>query len=145
MKLINPSGDEVMRKSGGYVRRAAKLQLTDIYGAMAAGLAAAACLKRGLFFSEDWYPILTVWFLLCGAAAASCLHKGDERRPGGIGGLGKAQRVKCSLAGDLERGKESKPAGKRSRARTVMLVGPVIMAALYAAAWLRGPLSVQGT
>ncbi|QWU15489.1 O-Antigen ligase [Paenibacillus sophorae] len=134
-----------MRMSGGYRGWAAKLQLADIYAAMAVGLASAACLKQGLFFSEDWYPILTIWFLLCGAAAAIRLQGGVERLSGGLGYAGRAQMMECSLAGDSERGEESKSAGKRSRVQMVMLGGPIVLAALYAVAWLRGPLSAQGT
>ncbi|BCG61014.1 hypothetical protein [Paenibacillus sp. URB8-2] len=98
-------------------RWAEKLQLRDIGAAMAAGLAAVACVKRGLFFPEDGYPIWTIWFLLCGAAAASLLQGGGERRQAWNGNW----------------------------AHTIMLGGLVVMIILYAADWIRGPLSAQGT
>ncbi|MDT3427570.1 hypothetical protein J2Z22_003133 [Paenibacillus forsythiae] len=145
MKLINHSGDKVMRKSGRCEKWTAKVGFTDLCAVMAAGLAAAACLRRGLFFSEDWYPILTVWFLLCGAAAASRLQGDAQRQSGGFGYTGRARKAERGLSGDSERAEGGKAAGKGNLAQTVMLGGPMMMAGLYAAAWLKGPLSAQGT
>ncbi|MFD1775204.1 O-antigen ligase family protein [Paenibacillus rhizophilus] len=145
MKLTNNMGDRAMRKSGGHSRWAAKLQLRDICAAMAAGLAAVACMKRGLFFPEDGYPIWTIWFLLCGAAAASLLQGGGERRLGGLRHTGEMQTLGRRMAVSLAKEGKSGQAWKEIWAQAMMLSGPVVMIILYAAGWIRGPLSSQGT
>ncbi|AIQ14483.1 O-antigen ligase family protein [Paenibacillus durus] len=133
-----------MRKSGGYNGRAVKLDLRDLCAVMATGLGAAACLKRGLYFSEDWYPVLTVWFLLCGAAAASLLQGRVARRRGfrHTGGLRAAE---SKMPGSPSNARGSGLTRKELWATAVMLSGPGAMIILYAAAWIRGPLSAQGT
>ncbi|NGM85131.1 O-antigen ligase family protein [Paenibacillus sp. 7124] len=144
MMLINHLGDRAMRKSGGYNGRAVKLELRDLCAVMVAGLVAAACLKRGLFFSGDGYPVLTIWFLLCGAAAASLLYGGDTRRSGfrHTGGL---RRAEPNIPGSPSKERGSGRTRKELWATAAMLGGPAAMIILYAAAWIRGPLSAQGT
>ncbi|WP_019908409.1 O-antigen ligase family protein [Paenibacillus sp. HW567] len=87
---------------------------------------AAACLLRGLFFAEEMYPLLTSWFVLCAVLALWRLAAaGGHKRAEGAAHMG----------GSLVPGK----------AELLMLVCPLAILVLYAAAWLRGPISPQGT
>lgn len=82
---------------------------------------AGACLLRGLFFSEEMYFFLTLWFMLCCPVICYLL----------IGvGIGKHDEVIFS-----------------SENRVLIIVGciPVAVLMLYVTQWLGKPLSAQGT
>ncbi|OKP90686.1 O-antigen ligase family protein [Paenibacillus sp. P32E] len=86
----------------------------------------AACLLRGLFFTWEIYPFLTVWFALCGLLVAPVLavfelHKRTDGRGQESGG----------------------PVVKK--AALTLLGCPLAILVLYAWTGLRGPISAQGT
>lgn len=82
---------------------------------------AGACLLRGLFFSEEMYFFLTLWFMLCCPVLGYLLMGVGER---------KRDEVRFS-----------------SENRLVKIIGcvPVIMLLLYVIHWFQAPLSAQGT
>ncbi|MGN7765121.1 O-antigen ligase family protein [Paenibacillus sp. 22594] len=86
----------------------------------------AACLLRGLFFTGEMYPFLTVWFALCGllfapVLAVSELHKRTDGR-GQEFGIPVVKKAALTLLGCL-----------------------LAILVLYGWAGLRGPISAQGT
>ncbi|MHA6532961.1 O-antigen ligase family protein [Paenibacillus sp. BAC0078] len=87
---------------------------------------AAACLLRGLFFAEEMYLFLTSWFMLCAALVLWSLA---------VAGLYKRAEGAANMGGSIVPGK----------AELLMLICPLAILVLYAAAWLRGPISPQGT
>ncbi|WP_151737435.1 O-antigen ligase family protein ['Paenibacillus yunnanensis' Narsing Rao et al. 2020] len=85
----------------------------------------AACLKRGLFFSEEMYALLAVWFILFalwlgGRAAAAPAEPADLRRP-----------FSARWA--------------QGRISFLMLCCPFIVMLLYVLQLLRSPVSLQDT
>lgn len=80
-----------------------------------------ACLLRGLFFTEELYFFLTLWFMLC------CLVLIDLL----IGAMGWRSREGSFSGGN--------------RVVKIFVCVPVVVLLLYVIHWLRGPLSAQGT
>ncbi|OKP96610.1 O-antigen ligase family protein [Paenibacillus sp. P46E] len=86
----------------------------------------AACLLRGLFFTGEMYPFLTVWFALCGLLFAPVLavfelHKRTD---------GRGQEFGSPVV---------------KKAALTLLGCPLAILVLYAWSGLRGPISAQGT
>lgn len=80
-----------------------------------------ACLLRGLFFSEEMYFFLTLWFMLCCPVLCYLLMGVGER---------KRDEVRFS-----------------SENKVVKIIGcvPVVVLLLYVIHWFQAPLSAQGT
>lgn len=95
---------------------------------LAAGL--AACLLRGFYFTEEMYPFLTVWFVLCSVVAICLLFM----RGRGKGRGRREQRIGEQRAGEVGVG-----------VTYIMLCCPLVILFLYAVTWLRGPLSGHET
>lgn len=82
---------------------------------------AGACLLRGLFFSEEMYFFLTLWFMLCCPVLCYLLM-----------GVGEQKRDEIRFI---------------SENRVVKIIGcvPVVVLLLYVIHWFQAPLSAQGT
>lgn len=80
-----------------------------------------ACLLRGFFFTEEMYPFLTLWFVMCSSVL---LYLNT--------GVGKWRSSAGGTSGVL-------------RAVKIMLIAPLLVLSLYLIQWLREPLSAQGT
>lgn len=122
------------------------VQAAVLCAALAVSLALAAVLRRGLFFNADAYPLLAVWFPLCGAAAAGRLWGSRKRSAPGNPAVTGIQRGSSDWAAA---GSNTPASGRNGavirRAVPVILAGPFLLAALYAAALAGRPVSVQGT
>lgn len=107
----------------GSVNREWSLDSIIVYFSAALVIAAGvgACLLRGFFFTEEMYPFLTLWFVMC-SAALLYLYIGVGKWRSSAGGA----------------------SGVR-RALKIMLTAPLIVLSLYLIHWLRNPLSAQGT
>ncbi|MEK4345841.1 O-antigen ligase family protein [Paenibacillus sp. FSL P4-0184] len=80
-----------------------------------------ACLLRGFFFTEEMYPFLTLWFVMCSSVLLYLYT-----------GVGKWRSSAGGTSGVL-------------RAVKIMLIAPLLVLSLYLIQWLREPLSAQGT
>ncbi|MNO30278.1 O-Antigen ligase [compost metagenome] len=105
------------------VKKERRLDSLIVYFSAALVIAAGvgACLLRGFFFTEEMYPFLTLWFVMC-AAALLYLYPGVGKRRGCVEG---------------ERGVR--------RAVKIILIMPLLVLSLYLIHGLREPLSAQGT
>ncbi|OMD08573.1 hypothetical protein BJP47_29620 [Paenibacillus odorifer] len=109
---------------------------------IAAGV--GACLLRGLFFTEEMYPFLTLWFVLCCACSLYYLvGVGAWRKSGGGVGAG-AVRGFTGVNGVSEVSEVGQVSGE-NRALRILLSVPLIILSLYVIHWMCGPLSSQGT
>ncbi|AWV35811.1 O-antigen ligase family protein [Paenibacillus odorifer] len=120
--------------------RSLESSIAYICGALVIAAGVGACLLRGLFFTEEMYPFLTLWFVLCCACSLYYLvGVGAWRKSGGGVGAGAgAVRGITGVNGVSEVSGEN-------RALRILLSVPLIILSLYVIHWLRGPLSSQGT
>jgi hypothetical protein len=115
--------------------RSLESSIAYICGALVIAAGVGACLLRGLFFTEEMYPFLTLWFVLCCACSLYYLvGVGAWRKSGGGVGAGAVR----GITGVSEVSGENK-------ALRILLSVPLIILSLYVIHWLRGPLSSQGT
>ncbi|OMD22767.1 O-antigen ligase family protein [Paenibacillus odorifer] len=115
-----------------------------ICGGLVIAAGVGACLLRGLFFTDEMYPFLTLWFVLCCACSLYILvGVGIWRRSGGGVGAG-AVRGFTGVNGVSEVSEVGQVSGE-NRALRILLSVPLIILSLYVIHWLRGPLSSQGT
>ncbi|MEK5282669.1 MULTISPECIES: O-antigen ligase family protein [Paenibacillus] len=113
-----------------------------ICGGLVIAAGVGACLLRGLFFTDEMYPFLTLWFVLCCACSLYYLvGVGAWRKSGG--GVG-AVRGFTGVNGVSEVSEVSQVSGE-NRALRILLSVPLIILSLYVIHWLCGPLSSQGT
>ncbi|WP_340005063.1 hypothetical protein MHH52_25200 [Paenibacillus sp. FSL K6-0276] len=105
------------------VNKERSLDLLIVYFSATLVIAAGvgACLLRGFFFTEEMYPFLTLWFVMC-SAVLLYLYIGVGKWRSSTGGV----------------------SGVR-RAVKIMLIAPLLVLSLYLIHWLREPLSAQGT
>lgn len=105
------------------VNKARSLDSVFVYFSAALVIAAGvgACLLRGFFFTEEMYPFLVLWFVMC-SAILLYLYIGVGKRSGSVWGISRAPRVV-----------------------RIMLIAPLLVLSLYLVHWLREPLSAQGT
>ncbi|OME52726.1 hypothetical protein BSK59_18590 [Paenibacillus odorifer] len=121
-----------------------------ICGALVIAAGVGACLLRGLFFTEEMYPFLTLWFVLCCACSLYYLvGVGAWRKSGGGVGAGAgagagAVRGFTGVNGVSEVSEVGQVSGE-NRALRILLSVPLIILSLYVIHWLCGPLSSQGT
>ncbi|MEK5584766.1 O-antigen ligase family protein [Paenibacillus sp. FSL P2-0536] len=112
-----------------------------ICGGLVIAAGVGACLLRGLFFTDEMYPFLTLWFVLCCACSLYYLvGVGAWRKSGGGVGAGAVRGI-TGVNGVSE---VSEVSGE-NRALRILLSVPLIILSLYVIHWLRGPLSSQGT
>ncbi|MEK8209399.1 O-antigen ligase family protein [Paenibacillus sp. FSL L8-0696] len=115
-----------------------------ICGGLVIAAGVGACLLRGLFFTDEMYPFLTLWFVLCCACSLYILvGVGIWRRSGGGVGAG-AVRGFTGVNGVSEVSEVGQVSGE-NRALRILLSVPLIILSLYVIHWLCGPLSSQGT
>ncbi|MEK4190652.1 O-antigen ligase family protein [Paenibacillus sp. FSL L8-0494] len=115
-----------------------------ICGGLVIAAGVGACLLRGLFFTDEMYPFLTLWFVLCCACSLYILvGVGIWRRSGGGVGAG-AVRGFTGVNGVSKVSEVSQVSGE-NRALRILLSVPLIILSLYVIHWLCGPLSSQGT
>ncbi|OMC97847.1 hypothetical protein BJP49_30645 [Paenibacillus odorifer] len=115
-----------------------------ICGALVIAAGVGACLLRGLFFTEEMYPFLTLWFVLCCACSLYYLvGVGAWRKSGGGVGAG-AGAGAGAVRGITGVNGVSEVSGE-NRALRILLSVPLIILSLYVIHWLCGPLSSQGT
>ncbi|MEK4454507.1 O-antigen ligase family protein [Paenibacillus sp. FSL L8-0506] len=113
-----------------------------ICGALVIAAGVGACLLRGLFFTEEMYPFLTLWFVLCCACSLYYLvGVGAWRKSGGGVGAGAGAGAVRGITGVNG---VSEVSGE-NRALRILLSVPLIILSLYVIHWLCGPLSSQGT
>ncbi|MEK5256848.1 O-antigen ligase family protein [Paenibacillus sp. FSL F4-0125] len=105
------------------VNKARSLDSVFVYFSAALVIAAGvgACLLRGFFFTEEMYPFLVLWFVMC-SAILLYLYIGVGTRSGSVWGISRAPRVV-----------------------RIMLIVPLLVLLLYLVHWLGEPLSAQGT
>ncbi|OMD87193.1 hypothetical protein BSK49_17500 [Paenibacillus odorifer] len=117
--------------------RSLESSIAYICGALVIAAGVGACLLRGLFFTEEMYPFLTLWFVLCCACSLYYLvGVGAWRKSGG--GVGAGAGAVRGITGVSEVSGENK-------ALRILLSVPLIILSLYVIHWLRGLLSSQGT
>lgn len=116
-----------------------------ISAAIIAVVGIAAVLRRGLYFAEDGYLLLAVFFLLCGALLMiPMLRRTAGKMPAGDSDL------------DIDADAAVKKDGLRLRSADGLLsrmapgeigvlAGPFLLAGLYGISLLRHPVSAQGT
>ncbi|OMD20906.1 hypothetical protein BJP48_30805 [Paenibacillus odorifer] len=115
-----------------------------ICGGLVIAAGVGACLLRGLFFTEEMYPFLTLWFVLCCACSLYYLvGVGAWRKSGGGVGAG-AVRGFTGVNGVSEVSEVGQVSGE-NRALRILLSVPLIILSLYVIHWMCGPLSSQGT
>lgn len=98
-----------------------KSYMAYLSAALLIAAGAGACLLRGLFFSEEMYFFLTLWFMLCCPVLCYLLI-----------GVGERKRDEVRFI---------------SENRVVKIIGcvPVVVLLLYVIHWFQEPLSAQGT
>ncbi|MEK4882141.1 MULTISPECIES: O-antigen ligase family protein [Paenibacillus] len=122
--------------------RSLESSIAYICGALVIAAGVGACLLRGLFFTEEMYPFLTLWFVLCCACSLYYLvGVGAWRKSGGGVGAGAGAGAVRGITGVNG---VSEVSGE-NRALRILLSVPLIILSLYVIHWLRGPLSSQGT
>ncbi|WP_340011360.1 O-antigen ligase family protein [Paenibacillus sp. FSL H7-0690] len=118
--------------------RSLESSIAYMCGALVITAGVGACLLRGLFFTEEMYPFLTLWFVLCCACSLYYLVGVGAWRKSGGGVGADAVRGITGVNGVSEVSGENK-------ALRILLSVPLIILSLYVIHWLRGPLSSQGT
>jgi hypothetical protein len=108
-----------------------------ICGALVIAAGVGACLLRGLFFTEEMYPFLTLWFVLCCTCSLYYLVGVGAWRKSGGGAVSGITGVNGVSEGSEVSGE--------NKALRILLSVPLIILSLYVIHWLRGPLSSQGT
>ncbi|WP_419885255.1 O-antigen ligase family protein [Paenibacillus sp. B-A-8] len=105
------------------VNKARSLDSLIIYFSAALVIAAGvgACLLRGFFFTEEMYPFLVLWFVMC-SAILLYLYIGVGKWRGSVWGISGVPIVV-----------------------RIILIVPLLVLSLYLIHWLGEPLSAQGT
>lgn len=111
-----------------------------ICGALVITAGVGACLLRGLFFTEEMYPFLTLWFVLCCTCSLYYLVGVGAWRKSGGGAVSGITGVN-----GVSEGSEGSVVSGENKALRILLSVPLIILSLYVIHWLRGPLSSQGT
>ncbi|OMD75779.1 O-antigen ligase family protein [Paenibacillus odorifer] len=111
-----------------------------ICGALVIAAGVGACLLRGLFFTEEMYPFLTLWFVLCCTCSLYYLVGVGAWRKSGGGAVSGITGVN-----GVSEGSEGSEVSGENKALRILLSVPLIILSLYVIHWLRGPLSSQGT
>ncbi|OMD56828.1 O-antigen ligase family protein [Paenibacillus odorifer] len=111
-----------------------------ICGALVIAAGVDACLLRGLFFTEEMYPFLTLWFVLCCTCSLYYLVGVGAWRKSGGGAVSGITGVN-----GVSEGSEGSEVSGENKALRILLSVSLIILSLYVIHWLRGPLSSQGT
>ncbi|MEK4477018.1 O-antigen ligase family protein [Paenibacillus sp. FSL R7-0048] len=111
-----------------------------ICGALVIAAGVGACLLRGLFFTEEMYPFLTLWFVLCCTCSLYYLVGVGAWRKSGGGAVSGITGVN-----GVSEGSEGSEVSGENKALRILLSVPLIILSLYVIHWLREPLSSQGT
>ncbi|OMD93459.1 hypothetical protein BSK54_28880 [Paenibacillus odorifer] len=117
--------------------RSLESSIAYMCGALVITAGVGACLLRGLFFTEEMYPFLTLWFVLCCTCSLYYLIGVGAWRKSGGGAVSGITGVNGVSEGSEVSGE--------NKALRILLSVPLIILSLYVIHWLRGPLSSQGT
>ncbi|OMD57662.1 hypothetical protein BSK62_29635 [Paenibacillus odorifer] len=120
--------------------RSLESSIAYMCGALVITAGVGACLLRGLFFTEEMYPFLTLWFVLCCTCSLYYLIGVGAWRKSGGGAVSGITGVN-----GVSEGSEGSEASGENKALRILLSVPLIILSLYVIHWLRGPLSSQGT
>ncbi|MDH6430328.1 MULTISPECIES: O-antigen ligase family protein [unclassified Paenibacillus] len=123
--------------------RSLESSIAYICGALVIAAGVGACLLRGLFFTEEMYPFLTLWFVLCCTCSLYYLVGVGAWRKSGGGAVSGITGVNGVSEGS--EGSEGSEVSGENKALRILLSVPLIILSLYVIHWLRGPLSSQGT
>ncbi|MEK3941564.1 O-antigen ligase family protein [Paenibacillus sp. FSL H3-0310] len=120
--------------------RSLESSIAYMCGALVITAGVGACLLRGLFFTEEMYPFLTLWFVLCCTCSLYYLVGVGAWRKSGGGAVSGITGVN-----GVSEGSEGSEVSGENKALRILLSVPLIILSLYVIHWLRGPLSSQGT
>ncbi|MEK4462695.1 O-antigen ligase family protein [Paenibacillus sp. FSL H8-0315] len=120
--------------------RSLESSIAYMCGALVITAGVGACLLRGLFFTEEMYPFLTLWFVLCCTCSLYYLIGVGAWRKSGGGAVSGITGVN-----GVSEGSEGSEVSGENKALRILLSVPLIILSLYVIHWLRGPLSSQGT
>lgn len=121
------------------------LHLEGISAAIIAVVGIAAVLRRGLYFAEDGYLLLAVFFLLCGALLMiPMLRQTAGKMPAGDSDRGIIADAAVKKDG-LRLRSADKLLSRMAPGEIGVLAGPFLLAGLYGISLLRHPVSAQGT
>ncbi|MNB67413.1 O-Antigen ligase [compost metagenome] len=116
-----------------------------ISAAIIAVVGIVAVLRRGLYFAEDGYLLLAVFFLLCGALLMiPMLRRTAGEMPAGDSDRGIIADVAVKKGG-LRLRSADKLLSRMAPGEIGVLAGPFLLAGLYGISLLRQPVSAQGT
>ncbi|OMC74193.1 hypothetical protein BK125_22825 [Paenibacillus odorifer] len=123
--------------------RSLESSIAYMCGALVITAGVGACLLRGLFFTEEMYPFLTLWFVLCCTCSLYYLVGVGAWRKSGGGAVSGITGVNGVSEGS--EGSEGSEVSGENKALRILLSVSLIILSLYVIHWLRGPLSSQGT
>ncbi|WP_248549637.1 O-antigen ligase family protein [Paenibacillus odorifer] len=123
--------------------RSLESSIAYMCGALVITAGVGACLLRGLFFTEEMYPFLTLWFVLCCTCSLYYLIGVGAWRKSGGGAVSGITGVNGVSEGSED--SEGSEVSGENKALRILLSVPLIILSLYVIHWLRGPLSSQGT